>query len=318
MPRPQRKKSPVSWMAGSSFTRSIQKPPQAPPEDSRPQTPESLVANRMLSYRLESARPSLPIWNCVHEIRITPDELRFEALWKRRFHTPKEPPISFECIRCYPVCIHGLLLTKNEINSGTRFSAKCPVCVNKITDPAKLEEYLKKQKLTENWGMSLTEGELITSYGLRITKSGANLMFMGGGKEVEGIDADSFSLGPVKPTGAGPEGTEDESITVDALGDPLGSELSEFIKSAESIRTNDTRDTLDVPRYAVAQDRRNKKWYVVKDCDILKTRDGETVWFKTKSAAEKYITRQLTQEARNAIEHKIEDVLPQQTEPAGA
>src|SRR5207302_10756139 len=118
--------------------------------------------------------PTVPIWNCSHGIRITEDEIRFQAQWKRKFHTPKEPPISFECIRCYPICPDGLNLTRAEIESGERFSACCPGCVGKYTNPAGLSAYLQKQNLGKHYGLSLSEGTYTTSYGYTITKQGKN------------------------------------------------------------------------------------------------------------------------------------------------
>jgi len=253
MPRKQQKKNPVSFLAGGhGFIRTIQKAPQVPPRESEinvatPEDRAKAIESRMLSYRVDTIlHPTLPKWNCVHGKPITEDEIRFQALWKRKFHTPKEPPISFECIQCYPICIHGLKLTPKEVNSGNRFSKTCPKCAGKFTNAASLAAYLEKQQLSENYGLSLSEGVLVTSFGYRVLKSGENFVQGGGSKETEQIDAAQFSTGPVGGSGHGPDDHYDfDGEKVDDLGDPVSFTPSELTKGFEKARTEETKETLE-------------------------------------------------------------------------
>src|ERR1041384_7733820 len=154
----QRKKNPVSFLAGGpGIPRATQKAPQVPPKESGLElaTPEgraTALENRMLSYRIQTLRPDPPKWKCPHGTRITENEIRFQNHWKRKYHTPKEPPISFECIRCYSVCVHGLKLTSKEINSGKRFSKTCPKCAGTFATAVSIEAYLANQQLSKDYG----------------------------------------------------------------------------------------------------------------------------------------------------------------------
>jgi hypothetical protein len=290
MPRVQRKRNPVN-LTGSSFTRSLPKAPQIPPANpntvaaalnpvvfSVPFTPATNPTTEFhklfgednptpqKELTLDDVAPvAMP--KCGHGVRITTDEYSFQKLYKRKFHLRIYGetiflPKSFECIQCFPVCIHGLELSPKEIDSGKRFSGKCPACVGKITSAKNLESYLKKQKLTESWGMSLTDGEFVTSYGLRITKSALNLVRVGGSKEVEQTDADYVSVvedgvndevvavqnKTPERLGYGPSDNYDfDGVKTDDLGDPLMFTPSETIKAFETARTQETKEALDNP-----------------------------------------------------------------------
>ncbi len=242
--RTQRKRIPVTLMAGSSFTRSFQRPPQLPPVQSArviPITPQTVATflgldrvaknNPVTEFHgLFGSKPPAPekiltlddvapvaMPKCPHGVRLTKDEYIFECSYKRTFHMLINgksyfvKPKSFECIKCHPVCIHGMELTIDEVGSGKRFSGKCPECVGKVTSRNNLEAYISKQKLTESWGMSMTEGELVTSYGLRITKAGKNLVRIGGSRAMEYADAVHEVGDPTAGMGKGPDNNSDNA-----------------------------------------------------------------------------------------------------------
>jgi hypothetical protein len=265
---------------------------------------------------LSAFRFAMP--RCLHGVALTPQEASLEWRYVKRFLIP----VSFECFDCNPCCQHGTPLDEKKdaaaIKAHQRISKKCPECDPSITNPKLINAHLYRKGLNVNAAKGLIEGCVITSFGQVITKGGEYFAQGGSSNQIEKTDANT-QFGGNEGLGPGPDGMEDvDGITVDDLGDPLGGEFSEFIMSAEKIRTTATRDTLEVAIYAVAQNRRNRKWYVVNDGDILTIQSGETLWFKTKAAAEKYINRQLIQEAGKNIEHNIDDVLPQIATPADA
>jgi len=208
-------------MAGSSFTRSLQRPPQAPPEQKVIPISSQTVSDFLALGRVTKTNPvtefhklfgsepppqeeiltiddvaPVAMPKCPHGVWLRKVEYIFELSYKGRPYCRRingktyfTDPKSFECIKCHPVCIHGMELIPKELESCKRFSGKCPECTGKIRSAKNLEAYLSKQKLTEAWGMSLTEGELVTSYGLRITKAGKNLVRIGGSRAMEHADA---------------------------------------------------------------------------------------------------------------------------------
>jgi hypothetical protein len=264
--RMQRKRVPVTLMAGSSFTRSLQKPPQIPPEPNKrtvpipPQTvsnflgldrtakknpiaefhklfgSESLSQEKLLTID-DVAPVAMP--KCPHGVRLTKDEYIFELSYKGRpFHKRINGkryflyPKSFECIECLPVCIHGMELTAKERDSRKRFSNRCPECTGEIKSARNLKTFLSKQHLTESWGMSLTEGEVVTSYGLRITKAGKNYVVAGGSKVMEFEDAKAEGHILESNIGFGPSSVYDSGCT-DGMHEDDRAEI-EFIESLEN------------------------------------------------------------------------------------
>jgi hypothetical protein len=201
-----RKRIPFVHLAGSLLPpRCVdalpnEEPPA--PQDSPPHVPLTLDVKKLLeSWRQQSphnlktlddvAPVALP--KCRHGIRLTADEFRFEAQYKNKFHKRMDGksyfiPKSFECVDCHPVCIHGKELNAAERDSRKRFSFDCPACNSEVKDPEKIEEFLKKQNLGIHYGMALTEGEVVTSYGLRISKAGKNFAQGGNLKEMEEQD----------------------------------------------------------------------------------------------------------------------------------
>ncbi len=311
MPRAQRKKNPVSFLAGGSLPRAIQKDPQVPPKESNA---VEAIKSRMLAFRVDTIlHPTVPKWNCDHGIRIAEDEIRFQSQWKRKYHTPKEPPISFECIRCYPICVHGLGLTPKEINSGKRFSGTCPKCVGKFTNVASLAAYLEKQQLSINQGMSLNEGEHRTSYGYLIPKSGNNFVQAGGSKETEQIDAAQFSSGPVGSSGHGSDDDYDfDGVKTDDLGDPVSLVPSETTKAFEQARTESTKEALDIISYEIIPAENNSGWIILGNGIEISRHDSH----KSAKKAIKELTefdRLNFENARSKgatnLEHKEEDLL---------
>jgi len=218
--RPQRKRIPFVYSAGSPLPpRSLDAlPGEMPPTSEQPvqPLPLSVDTKKLLeSWRqtaservltLDDVAPvALP--KCKHGVRLTKDEYIFERSYKNKYHlrmngksVPAElrgsyfMPKSFECIQCLPVCIHGLELTAKELNSGKRFSHKCIECVGKFTNAAHLATYLAKQKLSMDRGKALTEGEVVTSYGLPMIKAGQYFAQGGGSKEIEDIDANYIEV----------------------------------------------------------------------------------------------------------------------------
>ena len=150
---------------------------------------------------------------CPHKVRLNKNEYIFETSYKGRPYCRKmngrivfASPKSFECIRCHPVCVHGLELTKAEIKTGVRYSAKCPGCTKKITDRRVLEQFFSTQRLALGEGMSLLEGAFQTSYGLWITKPGKRFQVSGGSKKMEQLDAAHVAITDDGPAGNGREG----------------------------------------------------------------------------------------------------------------
>ena len=287
--RNQRPRRVPIQMAGSTFIRGYRKAPQELPAVAEvvtisPETRQidiraSLDA-REKSFKIERLATSLLYpdtpW-CLHGKKLTKAEWAFECAYKRKYHTPKEPPISFECIKCFPVCVHGLSLSETEIDSGKRFSTRCPKCSGKIGSASNLEDYLKAQKLTEAWGWSPIESEFTTSYGLRITKSGKRLCHLGGSKEIEQTDASNVETiddgngvvavhvgsGPSE-NGRGPDdGFDDSGWNVDDSGDPVSFSPSDTIKSFESIRKESTKEIFELSRHKV--EKRDGYWALITD-----------------------------------------------------
>jgi hypothetical protein len=255
--RPQRKRIPVvaKYLAGSSLgIRGTLKQPQVSPSQPSFNIPTTLTLD-------DVAPVALP--KCPHGIRLTKDEYIFERSYKRTFHkrmNGKRIPIeirgtyfmpkSFECFDCHPVCIHGMDLNSEERKSRKRFSFNCPACNTDVKDPDQIEEFLKKQKLSVGDGMALTEGEIITSYGLPVTKAGQNHMTGGGSKDMEDRDTKSTNRGDMQARAKRPKGWDsgtyvDEQNSVNELNEPVSSVPSKTIKKAESIRSADTRSTIE-------------------------------------------------------------------------
>ena len=129
----------------------------------------------------------------------------------------------------------------------------------------RLDEFLTRQKLGRGWGLSPVEGEVITSYGLRITKTAKNLVFWGGGKDLEILDSETVEVVDGKkegviavrtPTGRskkgfGPETEGDDKFSswgVDDLGDPTTFAATETVKIFEHARAKETQEMLDTPK----------------------------------------------------------------------
>jgi hypothetical protein len=264
-PRRSRKRTPV-LLTGSSISRGTIPAPQQKPANSGkfdgPVTElqavkidKSFTDHRAKFHELfntpapppekeltidDVAPVALP--KCPHGRRLTKGEWIFECAYKRKFHTPKSPPKSFECILCHPVCIHGLELTQKEITTSKRFSGTCPVCADKIVSPKRLEEFLSKQKLSLGYGMSFIEDELVTSYGLAITKAGKMYSRIGGTVEMERQDAKNEVFDPGTP-GHGSDTYEDEQDYVNDLNEPISAKSS-FIAKSEHIRSAEITDTV--------------------------------------------------------------------------
>jgi len=351
MPRIQR--NPVTLMAGSSFTRSLQSTPQNPTRKVAPSLPVPTVqqvSNAVFGKKLSPA-PRNPVTEfhklfgegnpvpqkvltiddvapvamplCPHGIRLTKDEYIFETSYKGKpfqkrmfgvsyFLYPK----SFECIDCHPVCVHGLSLTPEEIKSRARFSQDCPDCTGKFTNAAYLAVYLAKQKLTEGHGMSLTQGEFVTSYGLRITKAGANFAQAGGSREVDKVDtsglANSTSQIGHGPTGEYGEDADYDGDKVDEDGDPISYFPSETQRAFESARAESTKDALDIVLYKIVPDKNSRDWIVtgngteVYRCDSY---DGARKAVRELTEFDRLNFKSTRSKHAAKIEHKIEDTL---------
>jgi hypothetical protein len=257
---------------------------------------------------------------CPHGIRLTKDECIFEAAYKGRPYCRRingksffTDPKSFECFDCNPCCIHGTSLSpvrdKECFENHQRFSKKCPECDPTITDPALIHAHLYRQRLGTNADKGLIEGYLKTSFGQIITKGGKWFSQGGGSKEIE--EKDAVVQGEI-PTnirhGSADSDTSDDlnDWPVDDLGEPAWTGLTDLTKLAEGLRIGETRSMLCTPsRYEVKQSGQTRKWFVVKDGEMLVTA------FKSKKAAEHYVNGQLVKDtAGEKIEHAIKDVLP--------
>lgn len=296
-------------------------------------TNERLTAASVLGLDLESEKvltldDVVPVarLKCPHGIWLTMDEMRLRATYKRKYHTFKSRPKSFECIDCHPVCIHGISLTAAEKISGKRFSMNCFECNTTIQDPAKIEIYLAKQKLSPHHGMALHEGEVVTSYGLRITKSGQNYVQGGGSKDIEQTDAQHVDVvdtgdetiavqsgGPDRD-GYGPDSAEDhDGETVDELGDPISYAPSETVGHFERARTEATEDFVEALKRVSYEIRRDE----VKGVGWIATADDVEIGkYRTKDEA-KTVVRDLQEldrlnfrsdKQQASIEHSIQDV----------
>ena len=296
-----------------------------------------LTAEKTLT--LDDVAPvAMPL--CPHKIRLTKDELVFESLYKRKFRLRISGktffiPKSFECIHCHPVCIHGLPLTKKELDSGKRFSAECPACIQKVKDPAKLETFLKQQNLSAASGMSLTEGEFTTSYGLRITKAGKNFAQGGGSKEIEETDANYIEIvddgegvvairtpsGPSRD-GYGPDDAADvDGETVDETGDPISFLPSETVKAFENARADATKEVLDLnrPTYEIVRDEiKGSGWIVfANDVEVSKHRTKTEAEAAVNELSELDRLNFANSKTRQKIEHSVQDVLAAEEHPRG-
>jgi len=266
MPHTQRKRNPVTVMAGSSFTRTLQKQPQAPPKQDVKAIPIPLqTASNFLGldrvtknnpvtefHGLFGSKPPAPekiltiddvapvaLPKCPHGMRLTKDEYVFELSYHGKpFHKRMNGkkyflyPKSFECIECHPVCIHGMELTAKERDLRKRFSNRCPECTGEIKSARNLKTFLSKQHLTESWGMSLPEGGFVTSYGVPITKAGKNYVVAGGSKAMEFEDAKAEGHIPESNIGFGPSNVFDSGCT-DGIHEDDRAEI-EFTESLEN------------------------------------------------------------------------------------
>lgn len=332
-PQPQKRKIPKKYLAGNPIPgpRSLgthQAAPQVPPpsntlagsvsEQSKVRI-EDWVSLRMQKTQHEISNfdclttflGSLP--TCLHGEQLPEGMARFEWAFKRKYQLPE----NYECWDCFKCCEHGVELDPKKdataIENRQRVCLTCPECHPEITNPLLINAHLRRQGLGVSANKGLIENSFVTRFGTVLTKNDQWFAQGGGGKEMDDLDAEAQGEVSVCDVGHTSDTYDDtDGETVDETGDPVWTGMTDFTKSTERIRAEETRAALSSPsHYEVKQSGVNKKWFVAKDGDMLLGSNKQPRWFKSKRAAEQYVNGQLTKElAGERIEHTPEDVLP--------
>ncbi len=231
--RQQRRRIPVilrpepKFLAGSCLSRGVPKSPQGPPKAKKPR-------------RRKIALPS-----CPHLRTLSDEEFAYQSNAKA---SGRDVGFWFvtECPRCFPDCMHEYKeLTREEIASGRRWSARCPGCNGSaITDKAAWSTFLKFWGLSEYRAMSPAKCTVKLKNGKTIIfGQQKNYCTGGGSRDMEHSDARSNAARsdlPAQGSNWQQRSTDtymDEQIRSNELNEPVSPVPSTFVAKAEHIKS---------------------------------------------------------------------------------
>jgi len=198
----RRKRIPIV-LAGSVFSRGLQKAPQETVAKSEPIKPR-----------------------CPHGYEAQESDWHAEG---RYYRVPK-------CFNCHAQkCIHGQYLTDEDIKFGVKQSSECKVCFPPFfsTSVKVWDAALSKAGFGRGRGMSMVEEvKPLADGSVKISGYSKNLCTGGGSKEMDNHDADA-QLGGKEDVGHRGEDGFDESVWVDDLNEPISSKSESAAHSEE-------------------------------------------------------------------------------------
>jgi hypothetical protein len=198
----RRKRIPIV-LAGSVFTRGLQKAPQENVAKSEPIKPR-----------------------CPHGYEAQETDWHAEGKFYR----------VLKCFKCFaPKCLHGQHLTDEDIKFGVKQSSECRVCFPPIfsTSVKVWDAALSKAGFGKGRGMSMVEEvKPLADGSVKISGYSKNLCTGGGSKDMDTADADA-QLGGKDDVGHKGEADFDESIWVDDLNEPISSKSESAAHSEE-------------------------------------------------------------------------------------
>jgi hypothetical protein len=261
----RRKRIPIV-LAGSVFTRGLQKAPQENVAKSEPIKPR-----------------------CPHGCEAQESDWHAEGKFYRA---------AKDCWPCFaPQCLHGQYLTGEDIKFGVKQSSECKVCFPptfstsvKVWDAA-----LSKAGLGRGRGMSMVEEVRTLADGsVKISGYSKNLCTGGGSKEMENHDANA-ELGGNDDVGHKGEDSVDESVWVDDLNEPVSSK-SESAAHSEEI-SNSVIDEVPTLKYEINNIAKGR-YRVLENGQLIRE-------YTTRAAATRYVKQveaEISEERKNVTE----------------